>query len=79
MDLGFSYDKIHIDSWDSFLTAFKTHRTCIGKYYTVGIEGNNNRLRHRIRCIFRRTYCFSKKLLNHLKAFELAFHYINYG
>ncbi|WLF85142.1 hypothetical protein L3D26_00770 [Moraxella sp. ZY21109] len=51
----------------------------MGKYYTVGIEGNNNRLRHRIRCIFRRTYCFSKKLLNHLKAFELAFHYINYG
>ncbi|MDR2652919.1 MAG: IS1 family transposase, partial [Prevotellaceae bacterium] len=28
---------------------------------------------------FRKTCCFSKKLLNHLKAFDLAFTYINYG
>ncbi|MDR1986262.1 MAG: IS1 family transposase, partial [Treponema sp.] len=26
-----------------------------------------------------RTCCFSKKLLNHLKAFDLAFFYLNYG
>ncbi|MDR2247055.1 MAG: IS1 family transposase, partial [Treponema sp.] len=26
-----------------------------------------------------RTCCFSKKLFNHLKAFEVAFFYINYG
>ncbi|MDR1986342.1 MAG: IS1 family transposase, partial [Treponema sp.] len=28
---------------------------------------------------FRKTCCFSKKLFNHLKAFEMAFFYINYG
>ncbi|MDR1156178.1 MAG: IS1 family transposase, partial [Bacteroidales bacterium] len=27
----------------------------------------------------RKTCCFSKKLLNHLKAFNLAFFYINFG
>lgn len=79
IELGISYDRIHIDGWDSFLTAFKADCTYIGKYYTVGIEGNNNRLRHRIRRAFRKTCCVSKKLLNHFKAFELAFHYINYG
>ncbi|MDR1301476.1 MAG: IS1 family transposase, partial [Treponema sp.] len=39
----------------------------------------NCRMRHRIRRAFRRTCCFSKKVLNHLKAFEMAFFYINYG
>ncbi|MDR1022034.1 MAG: IS1 family transposase, partial [Prevotellaceae bacterium] len=28
---------------------------------------------------FRKTCCFSKKLFNHLKAFNLAFFYINFG
>jgi len=37
------------------------------------------RLRHRIRRAFRKTCCLSKKLYNHLKAFNLAFFYINYG
>jgi hypothetical protein len=46
---------------------------------TVGIEGNHCRLRHRIRRVFRRTCCFSKGVLNHLKAFDMAFFYINYG
>ena len=45
----------------------------------MGIEGNNRRLRHRIRRIVRKTCCFSKKLLYHFKAFNPAFHYINYG
>ncbi|MDR1900712.1 MAG: IS1 family transposase, partial [Spirochaetaceae bacterium] len=27
----------------------------------------------------RRTCCFSKKLRNHWKAFEMVFFYINYG
>ncbi|MDR1222869.1 MAG: IS1 family transposase, partial [Tannerella sp.] len=27
---------------------------------------------------FRKTCCFSKKLFNHLKAFNLAFFYINF-
>lgn len=58
IELGISYDRIHIDGWDSFLTAFKEDCTYIGKCYTVGIEGNNNRLRHRIRRAFRKTCCF---------------------
>ncbi|MBC6410142.1 MAG: IS1 family transposase, partial [Ekhidna sp.] len=28
---------------------------------------------------FRRTCCFSKKMENPIKAFELAFYYINHG
>jgi hypothetical protein len=50
-----------------------------GKEYTGGIEGNNCRLRHRIRRVFRRTCCLSRKMYNHLKAFDTAFFYINDG
>ncbi|MBE0443588.1 IS1 family transposase, partial [Psychrobacter sp. FME13] len=32
----------------------------IGKQHTVGIEGNNCRLRHRLRRAVRKTCCFSK-------------------
>jgi IS1 family transposase len=46
---------------------------------TCGIEGNNCRLRHRERRTFRRTCCFSKKILYHLKVFSLIFFFINYG
>jgi hypothetical protein len=45
----------------------------------VGIEGNNCRLRHRVRWAFRRMCCFSKKPDNHGKAFEMGFFYLNYG
>jgi IS1 family transposase len=78
-DLGISFGSIATDNWDSFLTAFKEDNHIIGKKNTVGIEGNNCRLRHRIRRAFRKTCCFSKILRNHFKAFELAFFYINYG
>ena len=74
-----TYDTIYTDDWQSFVTAFKLDNNIIGKRNTVGIEGNNCRLRHRIRRAFRKTCCFSKKLFNHLKAFELAFFYINFG
>jgi IS1 family transposase/transposase-like protein len=77
--LGISYDKIGIDDWDSFQAAFREDKQEVGKEYTVGIEGNNCRLRHRIRRAFRKTCCFSKKLYNHWKAFNMAFFYINYG
>ena len=50
-----------------------------GKQHTVGIEGNNCRLRQRIRRAVRRTCCFSKKMLYHLKVFAIGFFYINYG
>jgi IS1 family transposase/transposase-like protein len=79
LDLGVSYGFIATDDWDSFVTTFKDNNHLIGKKYTVGIEGNNCRLRHRIRRAFRKTCCFSKKLFNHFKAFNLAFFYINFG
>jgi IS1 family transposase len=78
-ELSVSYDTISTDNWDSFVTTFKEEKHFIGKKYTVGIEGNNCRLRHRIRRAFCKTCCFSKKLFNHLKAFDLVLFYINYG
>ena len=77
--LGITYDWIASDEWDSFLTAFKEDKLLIGKKYTVGIEGNNCRLRHRLRRAFRKTCCFSKRLKNHWKAFSMGFFYINHG
>ena len=77
--LGVDFDYVCCDNWDSFLTAFDFDFKKVGKYYTVDIEGNNNRFRHRLRRAFRKTCCFSKKLTNHLKAFNLLFHYVNYG
>lgn len=44
--LKVSYDSISMDNWDSFITAFKADNIQIGKQHTVGIEGNNCRLRH---------------------------------
>jgi IS1 family transposase len=67
------------DEWHSFVAVFGTDNQIVGKENTVGIEGNNCRLRHRIRRVYRKTYCFSKKMFNHLKSFDLAFFYIDYG
>jgi IS1 family transposase/transposase-like protein len=78
-DLGISFDTVFSDSWESFISAFAADNHITGKENTVGIEGNNCRLRQRIRRAFRKTCCFSKKLYNHLKAFNLAFFYINFG
>jgi IS1 family transposase/transposase-like protein len=78
-ELDISYDTVYSDNWNSFIVVFGGSNHIVGKENTVGIEGNNCLLRHRIRRAFRRTCCFSKKLLNHFKAFELAFFYINYG
>ena len=76
---GVSYCRISSDNWDSFVTTFKKCKQLIGKSFTVGIEGNNCRLRHWIRRGFRRSCNFSKKLENHFKAFDLVFFYINNG
>jgi IS1 family transposase len=76
---GVTFDVVYTDDWDSFRVAFSADNHIIGKDNTVGIEENNCRLRHRIRRAFRKTCCFSKKLYNHLKAFNLAFFYINFG
>ena len=77
--LKVTYGNIAMDKWQSFVEIFGSEKSNLGKKYTVGIEGNNCRLRHRIRRIVRKTCCFSKKLLYHFKTFDLAFHYINYG
>ena len=76
-ELDITYDSIATDDWKSFKITFKEDKHLIGKTYTVGIEGNNCKLRHRIKRAFRRTCCFSKKLSNHFKDFSLAFFYIN--
>jgi IS1 family transposase len=77
--MGISYDRIAMDDRDSFPAAFAEGNHDTRKDHTVGIEGNNCRLRHRIRGAFRRTCCFSKNLFNHRKAFDMVFFYINYG
>ncbi|SUO94635.1 IS1 transposase [Suttonella ornithocola] len=77
--LGISFGCICCDNWDSFLTAFDGNLKKVDKQYTTHIEGNNNRFRQRLRRVFRKTCCFSKKLANHFKAFDLLFHYINYA
>ena len=68
--LGIGYDSIAIDDWRSFKRAFRADVCRIGKEFTKGIEGNNCRLRHRIRRAFRRSCNFSKKMENHVIAFE---------
>jgi len=77
--MGVTFDTVYTDNWDSFIAVFQADNHIVGKENTKGIEGNNCRLRHRIRRAFRKTCCFSKKLFNHFKAFDLAFFYINYG
>jgi IS1 family transposase len=77
--LGIIYDTVFTDAWDSFIAVFSPDNHIVGKVNTKGIEGNNCRLRHRIRQAFRKTCCFSKKLFNHWKAFDLALFYINLG
>jgi IS1 family transposase len=64
---GITYDRICTDNRESFVIAFQQDNHVIGKYHTVGIEGNNCRLRHRIRHTFRKTCCFSKIIRNHLR------------
>ena len=47
--LGVTCAAIASDTWDSFVTGFKGFVQKIGKFFTVGIEGNNCRIRHRIK------------------------------
>jgi IS1 family transposase len=77
--LRIPYDRIATDDWNSFLAAFAEDGHEVGKEHRVGIAGNHCRLRYRLRRAFRRTCCFSKKLRNHGKAFDMAFFYINNG
>ena len=78
-ELGVRYGRIACDQWNSFLSAFGSEAELVGKRHTVGIEGNNCRLRHRARRLFRKTCCFSKDISYHKKALDMVFYYINYG
>ena len=78
-ELGVTYDRIATDDWDSFIKTFAHDNHDVGKEYTVGIEGNNCRLRHRMRRIFRKSCNFSKKLIYHFNAFRMTMHYVNFG
>ena len=76
--LGVSFTTVATDDWKSFKKAFKNHQHLIGKKYTVHIEGNNCALLHLISRATRKSYCFSKVLNNHIKAFDLGIYYLNY-
>jgi IS1 family transposase/transposase-like protein len=78
-ELGITYDRIATDDWESFVKTFNADTHDIGKQHTVGIEGNNCRLRHRMRRIFRKSCNFSKKLINHQLAFDMTAFYVNFG
>jgi len=76
---GIGYEVVYTDNRDSFIAVFQEDNHIVDKEHTKGIEGNNCRLRHRIRCAFRKTCCFLRNFFNHFKAFDPAFFYINYG
>jgi IS1 family transposase len=78
-DFGVNYGRVATSDRDSFISTFSEENHLAEKEYTVGIEGNNCRLRHRIWRAFRKTCCFSKKHFTHLKAFIPVFFYINFG
>ncbi|MDK4673344.1 IS1 family transposase, partial [Kingella kingae] len=62
------------DDWAAFLNVFSNEEWhLVGKQHTVGIEGNNCRLRHKVRRAFRKTCCFSNSMFYHKKVFDLAF------
>ena len=73
-ELNITYDSIATDDWKSFKTTFKEDNHLIEKAYTVGIEGNNCKLRHRIKRAFRKTCCFSKKQIKSSK--DLCFSFL---
>jgi len=79
ISLGVTYDRIATDDWEAFVKTFSSDAHDTGKQHTVGIEGNNCRIRHRMRRIFRKSCNFSEILRNHYKAFKMTLNYINFG
>ena len=77
--LNITYERIVSDHWESFAKAFADCEHIKGKAFTVGIEGNNYRLRHRCARAIRRPCCFSRSEFYHFKVFDLVFHYVNNG
>jgi IS1 family transposase len=77
--MGISYEWIATDEWDSFVAAFAEDNHKTGKEHTVGIEGNNCRLKAQGKAGVSEDRLFSKKLFNPLRAFDMALFYVNYG
>ena len=75
--LNITYGRVVTDLWESFAKAFSDCEHVKGKAFTVGIEGNNCRLRHRCARAIRRSCCFSKREFYHFKVFDLVFQYVN--
>jgi len=50
--LGVTYDRIATGDWESFIKTFSVDAHDVGKQHSVGIDGNNCRLRHCMRRIF---------------------------
>ena len=79
-ELRITYDRMATDDWAAFLNVFSNEEWhLVDKQHTVGIEGNNCRLRHRVSRAVRKTCCFSKSMFYHKKVFDLAFFDINFG
>ncbi|GAB4345198.1 MAG: IS1 family transposase [Flammeovirgaceae bacterium] len=54
-------DEYGTDNWSAFEEVFAEGNHQVGKRFTCAIEGVNNALRARNRCLLRKTTCFSKK------------------
>lgn len=61
-ELEVTYDRIATDDWEVCIKTFSADIHDIGKQHTVGIEGNNFRLRHRIHRIFRKSLNFLQNI-----------------
>jgi hypothetical protein len=67
------------DARERFIAVFREGRHPAGKRYPMGAKGNSHRPGHRARRAFQWTCCFSKKLADYPKTFDMVFFYINYG
>ena len=76
--MGIVFDSICTDDWQSFISVFCSDNHIIEKSHTVGIEGNNCRLKHRIRELLEKFVVSRKKSTIILKLLTWFF-YINFG
>ena len=65
------------DLWKVFSRELPYYQHMIGKKFTKAIEGINTCFRVRLRRLFRRTVCFSKKLKYHLASIKLFIYHRN--
>lgn len=77
--LGVSFCRIASDHWESFAKAFSDCEHIKGKAFTIGIEGNNCRLRHRAARAWCGVLVAFQSAEYHKKVFDLIFHYVNKG